>query len=186
MRAFKAFNKDMTCTLGSGSYQYKENTTYREEKAQAHETGFHCAEYILDCYQYYGKHKDPVICPVEASGDIDEDGNDTKISCTVMTIGSRLTREEIVFEAMKYLARHPKFQDKHNNIHSEKGKDDIFCIVLGKDPVAAGSKGTVLGLMKENSKHQITAMAIYKVNGREIKAGRYYNINGEEVTDEES
>lgn len=178
MRAFKAFHKDMTCTRGRGSYQYKENTVYREDKAQAHETGFHCAEYILDCYQYYPKDKDTIICPVEASGDIDEDGHDTKISCTVMAIGERLTREAIVFEAMKYLAKHPKFKDD-DNIKTEKGKDSFFCIVRGKDPVAAGTKGTVLGLMKEDSRRRITAMAIYKVNGKDIKAGKYYNIDGE-------
>ncbi len=185
MRAFKAFNKDMTCTMGNGSFQYKENTTYREDKAQAHETGFHCAGYILDCFRYYPKNENTIICPVEASGDVDEDGTDTKISCTVMTIGQRLTLDEIVFEAVKYLAMHPKFRDI-NNVHEDKGKGDFFCIVRGRDPVAAGSRGAVLGLVKEYSKHQVTAIAVYRVNGKIFKPGRYYNIEGEEVTDEES
>lgn len=33
MRAFKAFNKDMTCTCGRGSYQYEEGKTCKEDKA---------------------------------------------------------------------------------------------------------------------------------------------------------
>lgn len=184
MRAFKAFNKNMTCTLGKGTYQYEEGKTYREDKAQAHETGFHCASYILDCFSYYSKSSSTIVCPVEASGDIDEDGSNTKISCTVMTIGKRMSCEEIVFEAIRYIAKHPRFKDKH--IHENKGRDEYFCIVRGTNPIAAGSKGTVLGFIKENPRHIIQAVAIYKVNGRQYKAGRYYDINGEEVLNEES
>lgn len=183
MRAFKAFNKDMTCTLGRGSYQYEEGKTYREDKAQAHETGFHCVSYILDCFSYYPKNRSTIVCPVEASGDIDEDGLNTKISCTVMTIGKRLTAEQIVFEAIKYIAKHSRFKDKH--IHENKGKDDYFCIVRGTNPIAASSKGGVLGLIKENARHKIQALAIYKIDGTILKAGHYYDINGEEVQNEE-
>ena len=183
MRAFKAFNKNMTCTLGHGSYQYEEGKTYREDKAQAHETGFHCASYILDCFSYYPKSSSTIVCPVEASGDIDEDGSNTKISCTVMTIGKRMSCEGIVLEAIRYIARHPRFKDKH--IHENKGRDDYFCIVRGTNPIAAGSKGTVLGIIKENPRHKIQAVAIYKIDGIILKAGHYYDINGEEVQNEE-
>ena len=184
MRAFKAFNKNMTCTHGSGSYQYKENAIYSTEMAQAHETGFHCAAYILDCFNYYPKSADTVICPVEALGDIDEDGNDTKISCTVMKIGRRLTVEQIVFEALLYLKNHPKFNDR--NIHRDKGKDDFFCIVRGRNPIAAGTKGTVLGFIEENSRHEVTGLAIYKVGCEGIQPGRFYDLEGKEVEDAQS
>lgn len=185
MRAFKAFNKNMTCTLGKGSYQYQEGRTYREDKAQARSTGFHCVSFILDCYRYYEKSKDTIICPVEALGDIDEDGTDTKISCTVMKIGRRLTPERIVLEALLYLKEHPKFKDK-NNIHQDKGKDNFFCIVRGRNPIAAGTKDTVLGLIEEDPKHNITCIAIYKVGCDGIRPGRYYNLEGKEVEDAQS
>lgn len=184
MRAFKAFNKNMTCTHGSGSYQYKENSIYTTEMAQAHVTGFHCAAYILDCYKYYAKSKDTVICPVEALGDIDEDGSDTKISCTVMKIGKRLTAEQIVFEALLYLKNHPKFDDR--NILRDKGKDNFICIVRGRNPIASGSKGTVLGLIEEDSKHNVTGLAIYKVGCEGIQPGRFYDLEGKEVEDAQS
>ena len=90
MRAFKAFRKNMTCTMGNGVYQYAENKTFTEDRAQAHESGFHCAEYILHCFNYYSAGKDTIVCPVEALGDIDEDGSDTKISCTVMKVGQKM------------------------------------------------------------------------------------------------
>ena len=185
MRAFKAFNKDMTCNRGRGSFQYRENTTYREDKAQAHETGFHCAEFILDCFRYYPAHKDTIVCPVEALGDIDEDGSDTKISCTVMQIGRRLTVEEIVFEAMKYIVRHPKYTSKDIESNNAIGRG-LYCIVRGKDPRAAGAEGTVLGLIKEKKRSkEVEAIAVYTVGKGGIRQGRYYDINGEEVANEE-
>lgn len=184
MRAFKAFNADMSCTLGKGRYQYAEGETFTEPRAQAHETGFHCAEYIFDCLKYYPESRDIVICPVEALGDIDEDGRDTKISCTILKVGKRLTWEEIVLEAIRYLIRHPKFQDPQ--IKTEEGKSSgAYCIVRGKSPAAAGAKGTILGMIQEDPHGKVQSVAIYKVNGKEIKPGRYYNIDGKEVKDAE-
>ena len=184
MRAFKAFNSDMTCTLGKGKYQYAEGETFTESRAQAHETGFHCAEYILDCLNYYPESKDIVICPVEALGDIDEDGQDTKISCTILKVGQRLTWEEVVLEAIRYLIRHPKFRDPQ--IKTEEGKSSgAYCIVRGKSPVAAGAKGTILGMIQEDPHGKVQSIAIYKVNGKEIRPGRYYDIDGKEVKDVE-
>ena len=184
MRAFKAFNSDMTCTLGKGKYQYAEGETFTEPRAQAHETGFHCAEYILDCLRYYPESRDIVICPVEALGDIDEDGQDTKISCTILKVGQKLTWEEVVLEAIRYLIKHPKFQDPQ--IKREKGESSgLFCIVRGESPIAAGAKGTILGMIRENSRGKVQSIAIYKVNGKNIKPGRYYNIDGKEVKDAE-
>ena len=180
MRAFKAFNSDMTCTFGKGKYQYAEGETFTEPRAQAHETGFHCAEYILDCLRYYPESRDIVICPVEALGDIDEDGQDTKISCTILKVGQKLTWEEVVLEAIRYLIKHPKFQDPQ--IKREKGESSgLYCIVRGESPIAAGVKGTILGMIQEDPHGKVQSVAIYKVNGKEIRPGRYYNIDGKEV-----
>ena len=184
MRAFKAFNADMSCTLGKGKYQYAENMTFTEPRAQARECGFHCAEYILDCLKYYSANRDIVICPVEALGDISEDGTDTKVSCTILKIGRRLTWENVVLEAIRYLVNHPKFEDP--KIRRERGKSsDPYCIVRGKSPAAAGTKGTVLGMIQEGPRGKVKAIAIYKVNGREYKPGKYYDIDGKEVKDAE-
>ena len=34
MKAYKAFNKDLTCTLGKGTFQYEEGKVIREEAIQ--------------------------------------------------------------------------------------------------------------------------------------------------------
>lgn len=61
MRAFKGFNKDLTCR----GYQYEEGKEFHTERAECCDTGFHACEYPLDCFGYYdpahsdGDYMDP-------------------------------------------------------------------------------------------------------------------------------
>ena len=66
MKAFKGFNKDLTCR----GYQYEEGKEFHTERAECCDTGFHACEYPLDCFGYY----DPahsVFHEVELSGEMD-------------------------------------------------------------------------------------------------------------------
>lgn len=49
MKAFKGFNKDLTCR----GYQYEEGKEFHTERAECCDTGFHACEYPLDCFGYY-------------------------------------------------------------------------------------------------------------------------------------
>jgi hypothetical protein len=49
MKAYKGFNRDMTC-LG---FQYKEGGKYEKDNAKVCECGFHACEHPLDCLGYY-------------------------------------------------------------------------------------------------------------------------------------
>ena len=74
MRAFKGFNKDLTCR----GYQYEEGKEFHTERAECCDTGFHACEYPLDCFGYY----DPahsVYHEVELSGEMDKSGDNTKV-----------------------------------------------------------------------------------------------------------
>lgn len=179
MRAFKAFNKDMTCTLGKGKYQYRIGGTYTEDRAQAHQTGFHAAEYVLDCLTYYNFNTCR-ICEVEATGDIDEDGDNTKIACTHLTVLRELSREEVILEAMRYLAHHPHFEDRTYVVRNRGKADKGIIIVRGAHPAAAGKSGDILGLMEER-RGKLKAVAIYTVGHGDIEPGVYYDIDGKEV-----
>ena len=181
MKAFKAFHKNMTCTLGKGTFRYKIGETYTEDRAQAHQTGFHCAEYVLDCLSYY-RLDNCRICEVEAEGDIDEDGRDSKIACTKITIIRELSIEEIVFEAMKYQAKHPRFADNKHTFMKKAYGAGSFVIVRGKNPVAAGELGTVLGIIQEKQGSRVVkALGIYTIDGEEFKENTYYDVEGKEA-----
>lgn len=54
MKAYKGFNKDMTCTPAGGApFQHKEGETYHEDEAVLCEKGFHACEMPTDVFSYY-------------------------------------------------------------------------------------------------------------------------------------
>ena len=85
MIAYKGFLPGLICR----GYQFRMGLNVTEKANCAH-NGFHCAEDPLDCLRYYGDINHAEYYIVDAGGDIDEDGVDSKISCTELTILKRL------------------------------------------------------------------------------------------------
>ncbi|MCI5868941.1 MAG: hypothetical protein MR224_05450 [Dorea sp.] len=178
MMAYKAFHKDLTCTMGRGTFRYEEGKWFEEEEANCRKNGFHCAENPLDCLNYYGNMEESVYYIVLADGDINEDYGDSKISCTRIKLVKKLTIEEFVAHALKYMYEHPQMETGHvETDHGEARKD--FVIVRGKNPIAKGAPGTVLGFVKEerNSRH-VEELGVYTVGEQGIQPDTWYDING--------
>ena len=76
---YKAFNKDWTCR----GFQYEVGKTYTmKEKPKCCNKGFHFCTNIADCFNHYDNNPERTkIALVEALGDIDKDGEDSKC-CT--------------------------------------------------------------------------------------------------------
>ena len=87
MKAYKGFDKDMTCR----GFQYKEGGEYTEDRAKVCERGFHACENPLDCFAYYHPSEGSVFHEVELGGDISRGGDDTKCAATKIRIGARVT-----------------------------------------------------------------------------------------------
>jgi len=67
IKGYKAFHKDMTCR----SMQYEIGKEYKMEgKPELCKTGYHFCKTIADCYRYYNKHEDTIICEIRALGEI--------------------------------------------------------------------------------------------------------------------
>ena len=97
MKAFKGFNKDLTCR----GYQYEEGKEFHTERAECCDTGFHACEYPLDCFGYY----DPahsVFHEVELSGEMDKSGDNTKVCATDIKIGARISIAGLVKAAIEF------------------------------------------------------------------------------------
>jgi hypothetical protein len=184
--AYKAFNKDLTCTMGKGTFQYREGEWFEEGEANCRRNGFHCAGNPLDCLNYYRDVRNADVYIVLADGDINEDGTDTKISCTRIRLVKRLAMEEIVMHALKYLYEHPRLR-MNERVKDGSGKaEDGFAIVRGKRPIASGALGDVLGMAQEaEDSCEIEELAIYKVGEQGIEPGRWYDIHGRKVQEEE-
>lgn len=63
-KAFKGFNKDLTCR----GFQYEEGKEFETARAECCEEGFHACEYPLDCLGYYSPNSS-VYHEVELDGD---------------------------------------------------------------------------------------------------------------------
>ena len=173
MIAYKGFDKGLVCR----GYKFKMglNTT---DKAQAVAYGFHCAENPLDCLTYYGDMKRAEYYIVNAGGDIDEDGTDTKVACTELTIIQKLTKEDFVLHALAYMADHPK--RKWNKLVKKdraKRNEHGFAIARGVDPIACGNKGDLLAFVQECDGGEILEVAMVVVDGVRIQPQKWYGID---------
>lgn len=173
MLGYKGFHKGLRCM----GYQYKMGLNVTE-KAKAVNYGFHYAEDPLDCLTYYPDMASSEYYVVDGAGDIDEDGTDSKIACTELTILKKLSKEDFVLHALAYMADHPK---RKRNAKVCKGKGIAggfgFVIVCGDDPVAKGKKGDILAFAKEDDAGNITEVAMVTVDGKKVKAGTWYSID---------
>ena len=178
MIAYKGFNKNLTCTMGHGAFQYEVGKTYKEEKAQCAHTGFHCVEEPLDVLSWYFAD-DSRYCVVKVSGDIHEDGND-KISCSEMTILQEITLQQLGALECKWLQKHPERKGSRN-LRIEEGYAGTgkIVVVRGKHPKAAGGKGATLFLLKEEKdSREIEEIGIFEIDGEEYLPNVYYRVDG--------
>lgn len=173
MVAYKAFDKGLRCR----GYQFKMGLNVTE-KAKAVNYGFHCAENPLDCLTYYGNMNTSDYYLVDAGGDLNEDGTDTKIACTELTIQKKLTKKEFVLHALAYMVDKPKRPLNHL-VKKEKGRvtEHGFVIVRGKDPIAQGRKGDALAYARDNEEGKIVEVSMVTVDGTDIRAGVWYGID---------
>ena len=99
MKAYKGFNRDMTCR----NFQYEEGKEYETDKAKLCESGFHACENPLDCLNYYSPNDGCIYHEVEVSGDIEKANDDSKVAATKIKIGARLTIAGIVKGAIDFV-----------------------------------------------------------------------------------
>lgn len=101
MKAYKGFNKDMTCR----GFQYKEGETYETSEAKLCECGFHACEAPLAVFNYYppGLSEYHEVNLEDVS---DERGGDTKLCAKRIKIGAKLSIEELVKLQIEYKRAH--------------------------------------------------------------------------------
>ena len=171
--AYKGFHPGLVCR----NYQFVmgRNVT---EKANCAQNGFHCAENPLDCLSYYSDMDHSEYYVVRPGGDVDEDGLDSKISCTELTVLKKLDREEFFLHALAYMVDHPQREWNH---HVQQGWGSAVCgyaIVRGPNPVAKGWRGDILAFAKETADGgKILQIALARVDGKTIRPNTWYDIN---------
>ena len=197
---FKGFDKDLKCR----DYQYEVGKKFEEEgKIEACSNGFHFCENPLDVLGYYppyGEKGSSRYCIVKGSGNIDRDGDDTKVACSKLYISAEIGLKGIIEAGVKFILDKVNWKDnKKSNTGNQSaatntgyrsaaevtGKESI-AIVTGKDSKAKGSIGCWIVLTErgewDGNVYPIKEVKAVRVDGEIIKPDTYYKlINGEVI-----
>ena len=208
MKAFKGFNKDLTCR----GFQYKVGETYEEEKAELCHTGFHACESPVACLQHY----DPatsVYHEVELEEVSNEKDTDTKRVGKKITIGAEIGIHEICRLTFEYVKEHCTNENNaeagkpatageygaatagyagaatagNRGAATSRGKSATgkqgLSVARGNNVRVKGGLGAVLVIAEENEKdYSVKEFATAIVDGKDIKADTWYKLeNGKLV-----
>lgn len=173
MIAYKGFNKDLRSTYGNGKDKDCNFTPGETKKAPGAKTareGFHCTENPFECLGWHPLGGESRYWKVEAHGDIDE-GNDCQIACTEITMLKELDMCDLAYEGMKYIINHPRrtgWEQSRKLLQVQKDYAEAepggIAIARGLHPRAAGPKGSILGVLKENKHGEIVVARMMRVS----------------------
>ena len=108
---FKGFDKDLKCR----DYQYEVGKEFEEKgKIEACSNGFHFCENPLDVLGYYPPSMKKGLsryCIVEGSGNIDKDGDDTKVACSKLHISAEIGLKGLVEAGVKFILDKVNWKD---------------------------------------------------------------------------
>lgn len=202
--AYKAMDKNMQYR----GKQYEVGKTYHEDKADCCHAGMHACENPLDVLHYYPLSDGIRIFKVECGGDISrEDGKDTKLACTELTVEAEIKIADMVKLGVKAV------MDRVNkNVKGTKNKASGNCSTgaasgncstgaasgdycraeaFGKDSIAVangahskarGAMGCYLVLTEYDDDGHMICAKMAKVDGAVIKENTWYTLeNGEFV-----
>lgn len=186
MKVYKATDSDMSCHMGKGRFQYHLGVPETAEKSKCGDTGLHACEYVLDCVTYYRMDGNNRFFEAEAAGDIAEDGVNTRISCTELTLIRELCMKDIAREAIRYMVSHPKREGwQHKSGMAVVSTDsaaidtrDGIAIARGTNPRVKGCEGAHVGWIRE-TEEGITEARLMTVGGA-LEPETWYTIEDAE------
>lgn len=200
MKAYKGFNRDMTCR----GFQFEVGKEYHEYKAVLCERGFHACENPLDTFNYYAPGSS-VFHEVELDEVSDErNGDDTKACAKTIRVGARLDVAGLCKAHFEYVSERCKpasgrvAGDKESAAagncgsaaagnwgSAAAGEQGLACCRGGK---VKGGIGAVIAASELDDYGKNIRVAAAIVDGVKIKADTWYTVkNGEfvEVKDNE-
>ena len=174
MKAYKRFNKDMTCR----GIQYEEGKTYETDNAVLCNAGFHAYENPLDCGSYYSP-AESVIREVELEDVSPDRQEDSKVAAKKITIGAQLDVMGLCkahFEYVTYKCTVKKGGENQNNVAVSAGYNGSAAAgnwgsaAAGyKGSAAAGNWGSAAA--GENGSAAAGESGIACVRGGKVKGG---------------
>jgi len=180
MRVYKATDQDMSCHMGNGKFQYELGTPMKAERSRCGSTGLHACEYVIDCARYY---------PIESSrffmayagGDIAEDGENTRIACTELTLITELRPGDIIHAALSFMISHPRrggWECRSGGCivgqEAVESSGSRIVIARGKNPRVKAPEGAWVGMLKEVGGKAVD-VGVFRIGGK-LNAHEWYDL----------
>ena len=201
MKAFKAFNKDMTCR----GFQFEEGKEYVEERADLCKSGFHACLAPLDTFRYYepGSSVFHKVELDEVSPKPPKREDDSKVCAKKIKVGASVSIGEMVkaqFEFVKSNTTTAYTDPKLANAgyrgaanagdcgaavsrgSSAVGKNGV-AVARGAEVKAKGGLGSILIIAAENNDGSIEDWKAAFVDGETIKADTWYKLMDGELVE---
>ena len=185
MKAYKGFNKDMTCR----GFQYKKGGTYETDRAEVCKSGFHACENPFDCFVYYHPAEGSVFHEVELGGDIQRGDDDTKCAATKIKIGARLTLAGMIKAGLDFVfakvekSKTPAATSGYLSTAEVHGNESV-AVVTGLDSKARGCVGSWLVLTERDDNWHILGVKAIFIDGKKYKPDTWYTLkDGKSVED---
>ena len=101
MKAYKGFNKDLTCR----GFQYEQGKSFETDEADLCSSGFHACERPLDVFNYYTPGQS-VYHEVELEDVSDQREGDSKVCAKKIKVGAKLSIGELVKAQIEFTKEH--------------------------------------------------------------------------------
>ena len=100
IHSYKGFDKDMKCR----GFQYEVGNDYEQDgKIKCCRNGFHACEFPLDVFTYYAPSCNSRYCTVTQSGDIDKNGENSKVASSKIHIETEIGLSGIIKAGVKFI-----------------------------------------------------------------------------------
>ena len=195
MKAYKAFNRDMTCR----GFQYADGGDYElpeGQEAKLCKRGFHACERAVDVLQHYNAGQS-VVHEVEVDGVDPKRDTDSKVCGSRIHIGARLNVAQLVQATFEYNREHCTTEHTDPKQASagaygaasaglrgaavSRGTAEVgangIAAARGNGCKVRGGMGAILVIAEEaHYSYDIVAWKAVTVDGETVKADTWYTI----------
>jgi hypothetical protein len=107
IQGFKGFDKNLKCR----NYQYEIDKDFEHDgEVEACSSGFHFCENPLDVFNYYPPSNSR-YCEVEGDGEVDRDGEDSKVAVSKLHIGVEIGLRGLIDAGVKFVLDRVKWEE---------------------------------------------------------------------------
>lgn len=192
IKAYKGFNKDMTCR----GFQYEEGKEYETDRADLCSSGFHACEDPIDCLLYYNPVDDAVFHEVELDEVSPQREKDTKICGKKIRIGAKINLGNLIKGGVDFVFSKVDWNTVEKGDYSKAASSgdystaassgnsstaavdgkECIAVAIGYATKAKASVGSWIVLSEIDGNGHVQDIQATKVDGKKIKGDTWYQL----------